>query len=238
MSTDNERITNPTCPTAIRESHETTRVRFVPVSAIPPSGGFRTYSIRMYEPRRRLRSKCPWSENCYCKFLPRLTRVCDISRRRSRRDRKNELMVLEAASLTALAALAGSAVGGTTSFLSTWLAQGAQTRAQLTLHDKGRRQDLYREFVLDASKLFIEAVTSDTPDLSKTIALYALISRMRILSSQPVIDEAHKVAQVIVDSYAAPNKTFNDLRQMMVIERALDPLRGFSEACRKELHDL
>jgi hypothetical protein len=43
---------------------------------------------------------------------------------------------------------------------------------------------------------------------------------------------------VIVDSYAAPNKTFNDLRQMMVIERALDPLRGFSEACRKELHDL
>jgi hypothetical protein len=141
---------------------------------------------------------------------------------------------VDAAYLSATAALAGSAVGGLTSFISSWFGQGAQLRAQLFLHDKGRRQELYREFVDEASRSYIDALTRDTPDLSKTIALYALISRMRVLSSPKVIEEADKVARLIVDSYPEKNKTFSDLRVMMK-QHALDPLRGFSEACREEL---
>ena len=141
---------------------------------------------------------------------------------------------VDTAYLSALAALAGSAVGGLTSVLSSWLGQGAQFRAQLFLHDKGRRQELYREFVEQASGTYIEALTHDTPDLSKTIALYALISRMRILSSPEIVEEAEKVARLIEDSYPQSNKTFDDLRAM-IDERALDPLRDFSERCRREL---
>jgi hypothetical protein len=141
---------------------------------------------------------------------------------------------VEAAYLSAIAALAGSAVGGFTSFLSSWLSQSAQLKARLFLHDKGRRQELYREFADEASKSYIEAVTSDTPDLSRTMAVYALINRMRVLSSPKVIQEAERVAQLIVDSYSKENKTFDDLRILMD-EHSLDPLKEFSECCREEL---
>ncbi|HUN95400.1 MAG TPA: hypothetical protein VMU69_04070, partial [Bradyrhizobium sp.] len=106
------------------------------------------------------------------------------------------MISMDPAYVTALAALAGSAIGGMTSFCSSWLGQSAQLRTQLLLSDKGRKQELYRDFVDEASNLYIDALTHDTPDLSKAIKLYALINRMRILSSNNVIEEAHKVARL------------------------------------------
>jgi hypothetical protein len=144
---------------------------------------------------------------------------------------------MDTAYLSALAALAGTAVGGLTSFFSSWLGQSAQFKAQLFLQEKGRRQELYRDFVEEASRLCIHALTNDQPDLSKAIALYALVSRMRILSSPKVVEEADKVARLIVDYYAQPNKTFSELREM-AHEHSLDPLRDFSEFCREELQGL
>jgi hypothetical protein len=144
---------------------------------------------------------------------------------------------MDTAYLSALAALAGTAVGGLTSFFGSWFGQSAQFKAQLFLQEKGRRQEKYRDFVEEASRLCIHALINDQPDLSKTIALYALVSRMRILSSPKVIEEADKVARLIVDSYPQPNKTFSELHDM-VHERSLDPLRDFSEFCREELQGL
>jgi hypothetical protein len=141
------------------------------------------------------------------------------------------------AALSALSALAGSAIGGLTSFLSSWLSQSAQLKAQLFLRDKSGRQKLYRSFVEEASRLYIDALTHDTPDLSKTVTLYALISRMRVLSSPRVVAEVDKIARLIVDSYPEPNRTFTELRQMMNVN-AFDPLRGFAESCREELQAL
>ncbi len=54
---------------------------------------------------------------------------------------------MDTAYLSALAALAGSSVGSLTSFLSSRLGQSAQLKAGLVLHDKGRRQELYHDFV-------------------------------------------------------------------------------------------
>jgi len=141
---------------------------------------------------------------------------------------------MDTAYLSALAALAGTAVGGLTSFLGSWLGQSAQAKAQLFLHDKGRRQELYRDFIDAASQLFIHALTNDQPDLPKAIALYALISRMRVISSQKVIEEAEKVAREIGDTYPKPKITDTELRDM-VREHSIDPLRCFSESCRDEL---
>ncbi len=144
---------------------------------------------------------------------------------------------MDVAYLSALAGLTGSAIGGATSFFASWLGQGNQLRAQLLLNDKGNRQEIYREFINEASSLYIDALTRDTPDLSKMIKLYALVSRMRILSSPEVIEEADKVARLIVESYPQPAKTFDDIR-IMVNEHQLDPLYKFSEACRHELRTL
>jgi len=136
-----------------------------------------------------------------------------------------------------LSALSGSAVGGLTSFLSSWIGQSSQLRSQVFLNDKSRKQELYREFVDEASKSYIDSITTNTPDLTRLVALYALISRMRSLSSPKVIEEAEKVAQLIVRSYPEPNKTFADLRPM-IIANAIDPVRSFAESCREELEGL
>ena len=55
--------------------------------------------------------------------------------------------MMNAAYLPALAALAGSAIGGLTSLASAWLTQKHQDRAKRILQDKGRRQKLYGRFI-------------------------------------------------------------------------------------------
>jgi len=145
--------------------------------------------------------------------------------------------IMDPASLSALAALSGSAVGGLTSFFSSWLGQSAQLRSQLFLNEKGRRQELYREFIDAASRCYVDSVTSNTPDLTRLVTLYALISRMRVLSSPKVIEEATRVGDLIAKSIPEPNKTFAELHSM-IHERSFDPLRSFSESCRKELESL
>jgi hypothetical protein len=135
--------------------------------------------------------------------------------------------------ITGIAALAGSVIGGFTSFLSSWFGQQGQFKSQLRLSDKVRRQELYRDFIVEASALYIDAMTHDTPDPAKTIILYALVSRMRVLSSPKVIDEAETLTRIIVDLYPQANKTFDELHQMAK-DRKFDPLHGFAIACREE----
>ena len=64
------------------------------------------------------------------------------------------------------------------------------------------------------------------------VDLYALIGRMKILSSDDVIEAAEKVARLILETYLSPNRTFADLPELL---NEVDPLRDFSEACRREL---
>jgi hypothetical protein len=62
--------------------------------------------------------------------------------------------------------------------------------------------------------------------------LIALIARMKILSSDAVIEAAEKAAGLILETYLSPNRTFGDLPGLV---KEMDPLRDFSEACRREL---
>jgi hypothetical protein len=60
---------------------------------------------------------------------------------------------------------------------------------------------------------------------------------MRLLSSRRVIQAADNILRKIVDTYAAPKKTFPELREMLHHD-AIDPLREFSEASRAEFEAL
>ena len=136
--------------------------------------------------------------------------------------------------LPALAALAGSAIGGLTSLGSAWLTQHRQDRAQRLSRGKARRQKLYKQFIDEASKLYADALVHDKAEVSALVSVYALISRMRVVSSSAVIDKAQGVVGMIVDTYFAPNKTFPEVRKL-INSHAMDPLRAFSEECRAEL---
>jgi hypothetical protein len=139
--------------------------------------------------------------------------------------------------LPAVAALAGSAVGGLTSFASAWLTQHHQDRANRLSRSKARRQKLYKQFIDEASKLYADALVHDNLELSVLVGIYALINRMRVLSSSAVVEKAESVVHMIVETYCAPNKTFPELRELMS-SHAIDPLRAFSEECRAELQAL
>lgn len=140
---------------------------------------------------------------------------------------------MDSATISAFAALGGALIGGLTSFAASWVSQQTQVKAQQLAHKVTRREELYKTFVEDASKLYADSLVHDTPEVSKLIMLYAMISMMRALSPAKIVENADKVARVIVNTYLAPNKTFPELRDM-VNSGAIDPLRDFSEACREE----
>jgi len=144
---------------------------------------------------------------------------------------------VDASITSALAALTGAAVGGLTSGISNWLNHRSQLRAQWTLHEKNRRQTLYRDFIEEASKCYIDSLQHDEPDIPGLVSLYAKLSRMRAQSSRPVVHRAEEVARAILDTYLEPDKSFVELREM-AIDGTIDLLNGFSEACHNEFDDM
>jgi hypothetical protein len=141
----------------------------------------------------------------------------------------------DAAYLSALSALAGSMVGGLTSGLTTWLSLRTQARAGRLAHELSRRDDLYKDFILAASKAYGDAMLSNEPQMQDIVALYAMISRMRVLSRAQTVACAQKVVKATVDTYFAPNKTIQELHELIESGAGIDPLKDFSEAAREEL---
>jgi hypothetical protein len=62
---------------------------------------------------------------------------------------------VDASIISALAALTGAAVGGLTSGMAAWLNHPSQLRTEWILHEKSRRQTLYRDFIEEASKCYM-----------------------------------------------------------------------------------
>jgi hypothetical protein len=139
--------------------------------------------------------------------------------------------------ISALAALTGAAVGGLTSGIATWMNHRSQVRAEWVLHEKSRRQILYRDFIEDAAKCYIDALQHDEPDIPGLVSLYAKLSGMRALSSNTVVQCADNVARKILDTYLEPDKSFVELREMAV-DGSIDLLQGFSSACRDEFEEM
>jgi hypothetical protein len=141
---------------------------------------------------------------------------------------------MDAAYISALAALAGTAIGGLTSFATSSTTQQAQARAQRLAAERDARAALFGRFLDEAAKLYSEALQNRRDDIIGMIGIYALTNRIRLTSSPQVVEAADTVCRIIVDTYVAPNMTLEEMRENW-IDRHVDPLRDFSEACRQEL---
>jgi hypothetical protein len=73
--------------------------------------------------------------------------------------------------LPAVAAFAGSAIGGLTSFESAWLTQHGQDRAKRLSQAKARRQKLYKQFIDEASKLYADALARQSGGLRWSVSM-------------------------------------------------------------------
>ena len=144
---------------------------------------------------------------------------------------------MDASVISALAALTGTAVGGLTSAFANWLNHRTQIRSQWLQHEKNRRQILYRDFIDEASKCYIDALQHGEADIAGLVGLYAKLGRMRVLSSKPVVQSADAICRKIMDAYLAPDKSFVELRDM-ANKGTFDLLQEFGIVCRQECEEM
>ena len=135
--------------------------------------------------------------------------------------------------ITAFAALGGAALGGLTSFATSWTTLRIQRKSQRSASSKSSRQKLYKAFIDHAAKVYGDALIHDKLETTGLINLHALVSRMRIVSSGPVIETAVNVVKVITETYSQPNKSPEEI-EAMISNGTIDILQHFSEACRNE----
>jgi hypothetical protein len=141
---------------------------------------------------------------------------------------------VDPAYFSVFAALAGSTIGGLTSLTASWLSQHVQFRAQRRASDLSKREELYKNFIEEASRWFADAFEHDKAEVANLVNLYALVSRMRVVSSPAIVENADRVVRVIIETYGAPNKTFREVKEILD-QDSMNPLREFSNACREEL---
>ena len=145
---------------------------------------------------------------------------------------------VDVASVSALSALGGSVVGGLTTGFTTWMSGRSQARAGHLVADVARRQDLFREFIVAASKTYAKALVSAEPNIPEAVALWAMVSRMRVLCSPHTTASAERVMHQAMDTFSAPPKTAVELHELIKRGVEIDPLKEFSETAREELRTL
>jgi len=144
---------------------------------------------------------------------------------------------MDIAYLSAASALAGSIVGGLTASLTTWITQRTQARSAYLAREMARRDDLYKDFIVAASKAYGDAVVSSELQIQDLIALYAMVSRMRVQSSEATIVCAERVMMVTIQTIMSPNISIAARYELLKTGTGseIDPLKEFSEAARAEM---
>jgi hypothetical protein len=146
---------------------------------------------------------------------------------------------MDNAILSAASALIGSLIGGMSTLAASWLSLRGRLRAQALVQEAAKREALYAEFIIEASRRLSEAWSHQAESPEVLAGLYSAHQRMRLTSSDEVIRLADYVIRLVIQAYAAPDKSFDELRQHIAAsDEQWDPLRGFAEACRAELRTL
>ena len=145
--------------------------------------------------------------------------------------------MLDTTLITATAAGFGSLFGAAASIATTWITHRSQSKRAYAEWKQHEREALYKEFITEASCLAIDALLHSMERLDPIIKLYGVLSRIRLVSEQEVVRQGEACCRRIIEMYGEPNLTTDDLREIVAANHVdeLDPLRAFSNACRKEL---
>lgn len=134
----------------------------------------------------------------------------------------------------ALSGVMGALVGGAASIATAWLTQRSQGVRELVRDEVQKREAIYGEFVGECARLLMDAFTHALEKPETLLRAYALINRIRLCASPPVLAEAERLIVRITEQYFSQNLTVEELRRIARSTEA-DPLRPFGEACRAEL---
>ena len=95
-----------------------------------------------------------------------------------------------------------------------------------------------KDFIIAASRAYGKAILSNEPQIEDLVALYAMIGRMRVISSARTVECADKIMHKTIATYFAPNKTIHELNDLVLSGAGIDPLKEFGEVAREELRTL
>jgi hypothetical protein len=141
---------------------------------------------------------------------------------------------LDAAYISALFGLVGACIGGLTSFSTAWLTQSVQIRDRRREAETAKREQLFSDFITEASRLYGDALSDEKDDVTALVPLYAMVARMRLTTSVAVVDAAEQAMNAIAETYLQPNRTLHELRTLAQ-QGGMNILQGFGDACRAEM---
>jgi hypothetical protein len=141
---------------------------------------------------------------------------------------------MDQAMMSTFSALAGTVVGGITSFATSWVTQAAQTRLARVTAERNRRSDMYGKFLDETARLYSHAVTEEKINYATLVDIYALRGRILLTSSERVGQCADRVIKGLIDLYSAPLRSDAEIRRTLD-DLDQDPMIAFATECRREL---
>jgi H2-forming N5,N10-methylenetetrahydromethanopterin dehydrogenase-like enzyme len=99
---------------------------------------------------------------------------------------------MDTARTGALAAFGGSSLGALTTVLNNYLLQRSMRQRELLNREIDQREVLYADFIKEASRLYANSIAHNLESLDDLVALYALVSHIRLLASEAVLREAEE----------------------------------------------
>jgi hypothetical protein len=139
--------------------------------------------------------------------------------------------------VTALSGVAGTLVGVSATVAVAWINQKTLNRREVIRDEIHMRQTLYGEFITECASQLVDAFQHSLEKPDAFVPVYALINRIRLCASQPVLTEAERLVARITEQYFSDNLSVQELRELARRQES-DAIRGFGEACRAELKSI
>jgi hypothetical protein len=146
-------------------------------------------------------------------------------------------MVGEPQLLHSTSALFGAMIVGGASLCAAIYSQWYQGRLQMMTREASKREAIYGEFIMSASKVLVKAYISDNLSWTRNEQhLIALINRMRLFAPPHVIAEAESVIRTLVRISLQPKLELDELARTTLTDRSVpDFLLCFSLATQADL---
>ena len=136
-----------------------------------------------------------------------------------------------------LAALSGSIIGASTPVISNFVLQRSVAQREMTNREIAQREELYSEFIRQGTACYAKALSHNLDDIDDLVAMYALVNRIRLFASSPVLEAAEVFVRSLVERYGEANMSIDQIKAL-ALEQHPDPLNSFAMKCRAELRRL
>ena len=134
----------------------------------------------------------------------------------------------------AVAGIVGSLCGGSASVATAWVTQRTRNKRERVRAAMNKREALYGEFINECSNRVMDSLERNLDQPHTLLSIYALLNRIRLCASEAVLTQAMELVRFIMEQYFAPNVSIEEFHYR-VHDGGIDPLKAFSEACRREL---